>query len=152
SSIGQMGGGKNKTTGFIDVATIQSINYGGNIKSVITQYGHIIIDECHIISAVTFEEVLKHVRTQFILGLTATPKRKDGMHPIMTMQCGPIRYQTNAREQAKIRPFIHRLIPRETNLTTKETQFKEICEELMLNTDRNKQIFNDVLHALEAGR
>ncbi len=152
SSIGQIGGGKNKATGFIDVATIQSLYYRGNLKSIITQYGHIIVDECHIISAVTFEAVLKQVRPQFILGLTATPKRKDGLHPIISMQCGPIRYQTNAKEQAKVRPFIHRLNPRKTNFSTKETRFKEICDELTFNKDRNDQIFNDVLHALEARR
>lgn len=152
SSIGQFGGGKHKPTGSIDVATIQSLNHGGELKSIITQYGHIIVDECHMISAVTFEAVLKEIRPQFILGLTATPKRKDGMHPIITMQCGSIRYKTNAKEQAKVRPFIHRLIPRKTKATTKKSDFREICEELILNRERNELIFDDVLHALEAGR
>jgi len=59
SSIGQIGGGKHKPTGIIDVATIQSLNYKGELKSIITQYGHVIVDECHVISAVTFEDVLK---------------------------------------------------------------------------------------------
>jgi len=152
SSIGQIGGGKHKPTGIIDVATIQSLNYKGNLKSIIAQYGHIIVDECHVISAITFEDVLKKVRPQFVLGLTATPKRKDGMHPIITMQCGAIRYQTNAKEQAQIRPFIHCLIPRKTNFTTIESDFRRICEELALNKERNELIFDDVLHALEDGR
>ncbi|HLR51652.1 MAG TPA: DEAD/DEAH box helicase family protein [Candidatus Avamphibacillus sp.] len=152
SSIGQIGGGKHKPTGIIDIATIQSLNYSGKLKSIITQYGHIIVDECHVISAVTFEAVLKKIRPKFILGLTATPKRKDGMHPIIKMQCGPIRYQTNARLQAQIRPFIHCLIPRKTSFTTKETDFRKICEELVLNKERNARIFDDVLQSLEAGR
>src|SRR5690625_931595 len=152
TEIGQIGGGKNKITGFIDVATIQGLNYGGQLKSFITQYGQIIVDECHIISAITFESVLKKIRPQFVLGLTATPKRQDNMHPIITMQCGPIRYQVNAKSQAKVRPFIHRLIPRKTHFNTKKTNFQEICAELILDSARNQQIFDDVLHSLEAGR
>src|SRR5699024_6649764 len=101
----------------------------GELKSIITQYGHVIVDECHVISAVTFEVVLKKIRPKFILGLTATPKRKDGMHPIITMQSGAIRYQTNAKEQAQIRPFIHRLIhEKQTSL-----QWNQILEEYVKN-------------------
>ncbi|GIN73172.1 helicase [Bacillus sp. J14TS2] len=152
TDIGQIGAGKKKITGFIDIATIQSLNYGDKLKSFITQYGQIIVDESHIISAVTFESVLKKIRPQYVLGLTATPKRKDGMHPIITMQCGPIRYQVDAKSQAQVRPFIHRLVPRKTNFQTKKTNFKEVCEELILNAERNQQIFDDVLKSLEKGR
>lgn len=152
NEIGQIGGGKNKITGRVDVATIQSLNYGGNLKAFITQYGQIIVDECHIISARTFENVLKQIRTKYVLGLTATPKRKDGLHPIITMQCGPIRSTIDAKSQAKVHPFSHRLIKRETNFNTKKTGFHEIYEELVLDSSRNVQIFDDVLHALEEGR
>ncbi|MBU8879645.1 DEAD/DEAH box helicase [Bacillus sp. FJAT-29790] len=152
NEIGQIGGGKNKITGKVDVATIQSLNYGGQLKSFITQYGQIIVDECHIISAITFENVLKQIRPKYVLGLTATPKRKDGMHPIITMQCGPIRFKINAKSQAKIRPFGHRLIPRKTNFNTKKTEFHEIYAELASDSSRNLQIFDDVLKSLEEGR
>ncbi|WP_346728975.1 TOTE conflict system archaeo-eukaryotic primase domain-containing protein [Lederbergia citrea] len=152
NEIGQIGGGKSKITGNIDVATIQSLNYGGQLKSFITQYGQIIVDECHIISAITFENVLKQIRPKYVLGLTATPKRKDGMHPIITMQCGPIRYKIDAKSQAKIRPFGHRLKMRKTNFNTKKTEFHEIYVELALDSKRNHQIFDDVLKALEEGR
>ncbi|MFJ5770477.1 TOTE conflict system archaeo-eukaryotic primase domain-containing protein [Psychrobacillus sp. NPDC093180] len=152
NQIGRIGGGKNKITGKVDVATIQSLNYGGQLKSFITQYGQIIVDECHIISAITFEQVLKEIRAKYVLGLTATPKRKDGMHPIITMQCGPIRSTIDSKSQAKIHTFSHRLIKRETNFNTKKTDFHEIYEELVLDSNRNLQIFNDVLNALEAGR
>lgn len=150
--IGQIGGGKNKITGKVDVATIQSLNYGGQLKSFITQYGQIIVDECHIISAITFENVLKKVRPKYVLGLTATPKRKDGMHPIITMQCGSIRYKIDAKNQAKIHPFGHVLMKKETKFNTKKTEFHEICGELVLDSNRNLQIFNDVLQSLEKGR
>ena len=150
--IGQIGGGKNDITGKVDVATIQSLNYGGQLKSFITQYGQIIVDECHVISAVTFENVLKQIRAKYVLGLTATPKRKDGLHPIITMQCGPIRSTIDAKSQAKVRPFGHRLIKKETNFMTKKTEFHEIYEEMALDEKRNSQIFDDVLNALEDGR
>lgn len=150
--IGQIGGGKNHITGKLDVTTIQSLNHGGELKSFITQYGQIIVDECHVISAVTFERVLKQIRTKYVLGLTATPKRKDGLHPIITMQCGPIRSTIDAKSQAKVRPFIHRLIKRETNFTTSQSKFHSIYEALALDEKRNHQIFNDVLQTLEEGR
>ena len=112
--IGQIGGGKQTATGRIDVATIQSLNSKGQINSAVTQYGQIIIDECHHLAAYSFEQVMKSVRAKHVYGLTATPIRKDGLHPIIAMQCGPIVYKTNAKVQAKIRPFSHRLIPRFT--------------------------------------
>ncbi|WP_322555773.1 TOTE conflict system archaeo-eukaryotic primase domain-containing protein, partial [Sporosarcina beigongshangi] len=65
--IGQIGGGKNHITGKVDVATIQSLNYGGQLKSFITQYGQVIVDECHVISAVTFEKVLQQIRAKYVL-------------------------------------------------------------------------------------
>ncbi|MBW8351331.1 DEAD/DEAH box helicase [Bacillus sp. IITD106] len=150
--IGQIGGGKNNITGKIDVATIQSLNYGGQLKSFITQYGQIIIDECHIISAITFEQVLKQIRAKYVLGLTATPKRKDGMDPIITMQCGPIRYKIDAKMQAKVRPFHHKLITRKTGFSTKQTEFQNIYEEIVQDSKRNHMIFDDVLKVLEKGR
>lgn len=150
--IGQIGGGKNKITGKVDVATIQGLNYGGQLKSFITQYGQIIVDECHVISAVTYEKVLKKIRPKYVLGLTATPKRKDGLHPIIEMQCGPVRYKINAKNQAKIRPFGHVLVTKETNFSTEKTDFQEIYEELVSDSDRNLQIFEDVIQSLEAGR
>ncbi len=152
ANIGQIGGGKNKVTGKIDVATIQSLNYGGQLKSIVTQYGQIIVDECHVLSAFTFEKVLKQIRARYVVGLTATPIRKDGLHPIIQMQCGPIRYTVDAKTQSLVRPFIHRLMIRETAFQTKETDFHGICQRLVLDEERNRQIFEDVLQSLEEGR
>ena len=151
-SIGQIGGGKNRATGIIDVATIQSLNHKGEIKALITQYGQIIVDECHHISAFSFEQVLKNVRARYVHGLTATPIRKDGLHPIIYMQCGPIRYKNDAKVQAKIRPFVHRLIPKHTTFSTEKTKIQDIYNELSTNNQRNLLLFNDVLHVLEEGR
>lgn len=150
--IGQMGGGKKKLTGKIDVVTIQSLTSKRELKSFITQYGQIIVDECHHISAFTFERVLKQVRTKYVLGLTATPIRKDGLHPIIFMQCGPIRFKVDSKTQAKVRPFLHRLIIRKTAFTTDSTNMAEIYQQLTSDEKRNQLLFDDVLHALDEGR
>ncbi len=150
--IGQIGGGKNKPSYNIDISTIQSLNHNGLIKSDIQHYGQIIVDECHHISAISFEKVLKSVRAKKVYGLTATPVRKDGMHPIIFMQCGPIRYKTNNRQQANIRPFKQTLVKRETSLKTNETDIQAIYSLLSTNKERNDMIFNDVLQALEEKR
>ncbi len=78
--IGQVSGGKKKVTGSIDIGLIQSLNRKGEIKDMVAEYGQIIVDECHHIPAFTFEQVLKQVKAKYIVGLTATPIRKDGHH------------------------------------------------------------------------
>lgn len=150
--IGQIGGGKKKITGKIDVATIQSLTTKQELKSFITQYGQIIVDECHHISAFTFERVLKQVRAKYIYGLTATPIRKDGLHPIIFMQCGPVRFKVDGKIQAKVRPFRHRLIIRNTDFVSTSSDIQEIYHQLALDNKRNEQLFNDVLNSLEEGR
>ena len=57
-------------------------------------YGQIIVDECHHLSAFSFEAILKQANAKYVVGLTATPIRRDGHQPIIFMQCGPIRYLT----------------------------------------------------------
>ncbi|WP_262372615.1 DEAD/DEAH box helicase [Sutcliffiella horikoshii] len=150
--VGEVGGGKKKVTGKIDVVTLQSLAHKGEVKSFITQYGQIIVDECHHISAYTFESVLKSVRAKYVYGLTATPIRKDGLHPIIFMQCGPVRYKVDARNQAKVRPFVHRLIVRNTHFKSKSEQIQELYRSLAKDKKRNQQLFDDVLLALEKGR
>lgn len=86
-----IGSGKHKPQGTIDIAMLQSLFRNGEVDEVIHNYGQVIVDECHHISAFSFEQVLKQVKARYILGLTATPIRKDGHHPIIFMQCGPIK-------------------------------------------------------------
>ena len=90
--VGTIGGGKAKPTGKIDIAVMQSISRQGAINPVVENYGHVIIDECHHIGAASFDAILKVVKAKYVLGLTATPIRRDGQQPIIFMQCGPIRY------------------------------------------------------------
>jgi len=138
----------------IDVGMIQSLNQKGIVKDILAEYGQIIVDECHHSFAFSFEQVLRQVKAKYILGLTATPVRKDGHHPIIIMQCGPIRFRVDARRQAHERPFEHVVIPRHTNLRTHEgieEGIQPIYAALMRDKQRNDLIFDDLLSSLEEG-
>jgi superfamily II DNA or RNA helicase len=96
---------------------IQSLVREGQVSTTVGNYGQVVVDECHHVPAVSFERVLASARARFIVGLTATPRRRDGHHPIATMQLGPVRHAIKAKVQAALRPFEHNLIVRETSLT-----------------------------------
>lgn len=91
-SIGIIGGGKHKPCGNIDIAVVQSISRHGEVEPLVRNYGQIIVDECHHIGAVSFSAILKETNARYLLGLTATPIRRDGLHPIIFMYCGAIRH------------------------------------------------------------
>jgi superfamily II DNA or RNA helicase len=95
-TIGHVGGGKTERTGCVDVAVIQSLYRQDEVKDFVAEYGQVIVDECHHISAFTFEQVMRQVKAKYVVGLTATPTRKDGHHPIIYMQCGPVRFSMSA--------------------------------------------------------
>lgn len=155
-SIGQIGGGRKKPTGSIDVAVIQSLNRKHVVDDLVAGYGQIIVDECHHLSAFSFEQVLRQAKAKCVLGLTATPMRKDGHHPIILMQCGPIRYRVNARDQAASRPFEHVVIPRFTNFRlaaqVQKPEIHEIYAALTHDKARNDMILKDLLEAIKQGR
>lgn len=91
-AVGTIGGGKAKPTGIIDIAVMQSLSRRSEVNPLVENYGHVIVDECHHIGAVSFDAILRHTKAKYVLGLTATPIRRDGQQPIIFMQCGPIRY------------------------------------------------------------
>ena len=150
--IGKLGGGKRKQGGFIDIALMQSLNRKGVVDDRIAEYGQIIVDECHHLSAFSFEQIMKAAKARYVLGLTATPIRRDGQHPIIFMQCGPIRYRSNEKHQH--RPFDHEVIHRNTGfrLPVETEAIHEIYAFLAQSLERNQQIVIDVKTALEAGR
>ncbi|MEO6277513.1 TOTE conflict system archaeo-eukaryotic primase domain-containing protein [Roseateles sp.] len=90
--VGTIGGGKAKPTGHIDIAVMQSLSRQGEVNSLVENYGQIVVDECHHVGATSFDAILKRAKAKFVLGLTATPIRRDGQQPIIFMQCGPIRH------------------------------------------------------------
>ena len=153
--IGCIGGGSSYPTGVIDIAMIQSLVRKGVVSDLVANYGHLIVDECHHISAPSFEQVARRCRAKFITGLSATVIRKDGHHPIILMQCGPIRYQTNPREVSERRPFEHRAIIKETPFSTasnEDVRIHEIYASLIANMHRNQMIVDDAIHAVDEGR
>ena len=154
--IGQVSGSKKKVTGSIDISLMQSLNRKREVKDIVAGYGQIIVDECHHIPAFTFEQVLKQVKAKYVVGLTATPIRKDGHHPIIVMQCGPIRFRESAKKEAAARPFDHVVITKYTNFRmaqeSAEVKIQDIYAALVLDEGRNELIFNDVLETLEMGR
>ncbi|HCC57322.1 MAG TPA: restriction endonuclease subunit R [Solibacterales bacterium] len=153
--IGQISGGKSKRTGNIDVAVIQSLHRKGETKDLVSEYGHIVVDECHHLSAFTFEQVMRQVKAKYVVGLTATPIRKDGHHPVIYMQCGPIRFNLPVRSQVDSSPFEHRVKPQSTTIRWPHEQaptIQELYALLALDTDRNAQIVGDVMQAVACGR
>lgn len=156
SSIGQIGGGKNRRSGFIDVAMLQSLTKKGQVENLVTEYGQIIVDECHHLPAVTFEQILRRAKSRYVLGLTATPYRRDGHHPIILMQCGPVRHVISQKDQKSQRLLQHRLICRDTNFTLpsqeSELSIHDIYALLVVDEVRNKLILDDLCQVLEEGR
>ncbi len=153
-SIGQIGGGRSNSTGQIDVAMLQSLVRDSEVKELVKQYGHMIIDECHHVPAVSFERLLSDVKARYITGLTATPQRRDGQHPILAMQIGPARFVVDSRSQVAARPFDHRLIARETEfrMVGEDVAIQELYQALVCDENRNQLILNDVIRELEDRR
>ena len=157
--IGRIGGGKHKITGLVDVAMIQSLVDKGTVNDLVGNYGQIIMDECHHISATSFEQVIRQAKARYITGLSATVTRQDGHHPIIFMQCGPVRYRVDDRQQAASRSFTHKVIVRRTSFALPpqtedrlEPGIQEIYAMLTLDSTRNQMIIDDVIEAIQARR
>ncbi len=158
-AIGRIGGGKRKPTGLIDIAVIQSLVRKGTVDEIVTQYGHIIVDECHHLPAFSFEQVARAAKAKYLTGLTATVTRKDGHHPIILMRCGPIRYRVDAKLAASLRPFDHKVFVRPTSFSpTKPAnedlrlRLHDLYQEIIENERRNQLICDEVISAVARGR
>ena len=159
NSIGRIGGGRHKPTGLIDVAIIQSLVRKGVVDDCVANYGHVIVDECHHLSAHSFEQVVRRAKARFVLGLSATVTRKDGHHPIIFMQCGPVRHRVDARAQAAARPFEHTVVVRPTAFQSdrdadadKRAEFQALYQQLVNDETRNRGICEEILQAVHDGR
>jgi superfamily II DNA or RNA helicase len=157
--IGTIGGGKRKPTGVIDVALIQSLVRKGEVSDIVGDYGHLVVDECHHLSAASFELVARRSKARFVLGLSATVARKDGHHPIIFMQCGPVRHRVSAQQLALERGIRHRARERSTKFElplplamAERPAMPAIYAALSQDARRNDLIFDDVLKSLEAKR
>jgi superfamily II DNA or RNA helicase/very-short-patch-repair endonuclease len=159
STIGRIAGGRTNPTGLLDVALIQSLVRKGVVDDLVGNYGHLVVDECHHLSARSFEEVARHARAKFVTGLSATVTRKDGHHPIIFMQCGPVRYRVSARHSAASHPFEHTVVVRPTSFyplrpadPDVRVQFHQLYQELIADEERNRLICQDVVQAVGEGR
>jgi len=149
--IGAIGGGKAKPTGRIDVAVMQSLFRQGETNEIVENYGQVIVDECHHLSAVSFEAIMKRVRARYVLGLTATPIRRDGRQPIIFMQCGPMRHTaarpTGAPQSLDVIPrylSAHIRLPADAGI---QDVFRHIANDVV----RIQAIANEVASAFEQG-
>jgi superfamily II DNA or RNA helicase/very-short-patch-repair endonuclease len=159
TAIGRIGGGRRKPTGILDVALVQSLVRGGVVDDRVGDYGHLVVDECHHLPAFSFQQVARQARARFVTGLSATVVRKDGHHPIIFMQCGPVRYRVDAKEQARTRPFTHTVFVRPTGFRLDlpgapdaRIQIHQLYAGLAADPDRNELICGDVLQAVRDGR
>ena len=158
-NIGVIGGGRRKPTSVIDVALIQSLVRGREAADLVANYGHLVVDECHHLSASSFELAAKRSKAKYVLGLSATVARKDGHHPIIFMRCGPVRFRVNAKTLAAEAGLSHRVKLRATEFRlspvlegVERPSIADIYAAFAADEPRNDLIFDDVLKALDAKR
>ena len=155
SPIGCLDSTCNTLHGIIDIALIQSCLDENGVKPFVQDYGMVIVDECHHVSSITFEHVLKSIKAHTVYGLTATPIRKDGQQPIIFMQCGPIRFSADAKSQITKQSFDRYLIPRFTSyrsITEDRQTITAMYQSLSEDTVRNNLIVNDICKVVDSGR
>ncbi len=150
--IGQLGGGKRKRRGIIDIIMLQSVARRTADPAVLNEYGFVVADECHALGAPAAEAAIRQVAVRKWLGLTATPYRADHMDAIITMQCGPIRHVMD-----RVESHDRELIVHDTAFVTDEPgtdgpSIQAIYNEIASDATRNRQICRDVARAHEAGR
>jgi superfamily II DNA or RNA helicase len=150
--VGTIGGGKAKPTGQIDIAVMQSLSRQGEVSPLVEHYGQVIVDECHHVGAVSFDAILKRVKAKYVLGLTATPIRRDGQQPIIFMQCGPIRHSAaNAvgapRDLEVVARFRHERID-----MAADAGIQDVFRHLASDSSRTAAIAAEVRDAVAAGR
>ena len=150
--VGTIGGGKARRSGKIDIAVMQSLSRRGETSELVEHYGHVIVDECHHLSAVSFEALLKRVKARYVLGLTATPVRRDGQHPIIFMQCGPIRHTVlRAATAPHDLEVIPRVWPGKIDLPA-EAGIQDVFRQVADDVQRTIAIANEVESAFSLGR
>ncbi|TCJ13924.1 DEAD/DEAH box helicase [Parasulfuritortus cantonensis] len=152
AEVGTIGGGKAKPNGRLDIAVMQSLSRQGEVNDLVENYGQVIIDECHHVGAASFDAILKRVRAKYVLGLTATPIRRDGQQPIIFMQCGPVRYTAKRPESA---PHDLEVVPklREATITLPaEAGIQDVFRSLAEDSERTALIVEEAKAAFAQGR
>ena len=150
--VGTIGGGKAKPTGNIDIAVMQSLSRQGEVNALVENYGHVIVDECHHVGAASFDAILKRVKAKYVMGLTATPIRRDGQQPIIFMQCGPTRHTaakpTGAPHDLTVTPCTsHSKID-----VPQDAGIQDVFRHLAIDQARTDAIAAEVIQAYGQGR
>ena len=158
SLIGTLQGAHDSMTGIIDIAMAGSLCKKGEYHKLLNEYGLVLIDECHHSASETIANVLKELKVKYVYGVTATPKRGDGLEKINYMLIGPIRYSYTAKEKAKEQGIQHLVYPRFTRtvpprgVITGKMHPNEAYEIIHNNDLRDEQIVDDVKNCVSAGR
>jgi superfamily II DNA or RNA helicase len=150
--IGTIGGGKAKPTGKIDIAVMQSLSRQGEVNALVENYGHVVVDECHHVGAVSFDAILKRTKGKYVLGLTATPIRRDGQQPIIFMQCGPIRHRAASPTGA---PHVLEVAPRLSHARIDlppESGIQHVFRHLANDQSRTVAVAAEARRAFDEGR
>ncbi len=150
--IGTIGGDQSTPSGKIDIAVMQSLSRHEEVHSQVENYGQVIVDECHHVGAISFDTILKRTKAKYVLGLTATPIRRDGLQPIIFMQCGPIRHtaakSANAPQDLEVLPrtWLSQIeLPAEAGI-------QDVFRQLANDRDRTEAIAAEVSNAIALGR
>lgn len=155
-AIGRLGGGRRKTTRQIDIAMVQTLARSQTVSDFVSGYGHVVIDECHHVPAVSIERVLSAIPARYVTGLTATPYRRDGHQPIIAMQCGPVRHVVDSAAAQQQNALELRVTRRDTgfdpSLLPREPSIQEIYGALAADEDRLQLVVDDALAVVRERR
>jgi len=163
---GQLGAGRTKTRGVIDVAMLQTLTRRDNIGELTAGYGLVIVDECHHIPAAAFEHAVKQIAARRWLGLTATPYRRDQLDDLIHLQMGPVRHTMTVVQAGTLASGSLELPAPEPVLIVHPTRFQyggdadpsapggisAIYRDLVADDVRTAQVVSDVVAALDRGR
>ncbi len=167
---GQLGGGRAKLRGTIDIVTLQTLARRDDIADLAASYGLVVADECHHVPAAAFESAVRQIPARRWLGLTATPYRRDKLDDLITMQVGPIRHTiTGPRVPTGDSPTLPGTTPGGAPIPVlylHRTRYRYsgdaspaepggitlIYKDLMASEERTRQVTADVAAALSRGR
>jgi superfamily II DNA or RNA helicase len=150
--IGQLGGGRKRRSRVVDLAMIQSLR-PDSASEVFADYGQIVVDECHHVPAISFDGIIRKAAARFVLGLTATPYRRDGLGELITMRCGPVRHRFEGNTESD--PMERRIVVRETGFDPDlgvDAPIQQVYRELVEDEGRNRRICEDIREAVADGK
>lgn len=152
--IGIWRGATRRLTRQFDIAMLPSLTRVEDYAAFFQGYGLVIVDECHHVPAVTFEELLKACPCRKIVGLTATPVRKDGLEKLLYLQCGPIRHSIpiSIEDAVSRTVYVRRSSFHVPDSLGDRPPIHAVWEALVADVGRTKQIAGDILSSIEEGR